>query len=97
MFGLHFSMIFHEKITVAIWCMWEKKVIRKCDHEKRRNFSTENDNPNRVNGIGMCACDFGIIKNLADLIFMDQIIKPSLLIKWWKFCGPILGKKNQKK
>ena len=40
--------IFHEKITVAIWRMWGKKIIRKCNHGKWRNFSTKNRNPNKA-------------------------------------------------
>lgn len=44
-----FSVIFHENITVTIWCMRRKKIIRKCDHEKQRNFFlTENGHPNRL-------------------------------------------------
>ena len=43
-----FSVIFHEKITVTIWCMWGKKVIEKYIHGKRRNFLIKNHNPNKA-------------------------------------------------
>ena len=48
-FGLHFLEFFVKKIIVTIWCMWEKNVIEKYDHEKRRNFSTKNCNPDKAN------------------------------------------------
>ena len=31
--------------------MWGKKVIKKCVHEKRKNFSMKNHNPNFLNQI----------------------------------------------
>ena len=43
-----FSIIFHEKITVAIWYMWGKKMIGKCDHGKRQYFPTETSNPSKA-------------------------------------------------
>lgn len=40
--------IFHKKHIVVIWCMWGKKMFRKYDHEKCKNFLIKNSNPNKA-------------------------------------------------
>ena len=40
--------VFVEKCNVAIRCILDKNVIKKCVHEKRKNLSTKNNNPTQA-------------------------------------------------